>query len=404
MTCHLSSARTPLRLDVDLFRPGHAGVGVVEPQRPRRVAALQEQAGREHHHAAAPDPAFDDIALKPGVECVRQHAGEGQDAIGPLHGVGAHRLTCAVKSRRSSVSVMHIPGAKQPGACTFDGAHGARGGDCKLSPGARARVNSRVRLIAQAAVRAWFDSDNPAALRPFQTAEALLKVAQQAGQGERVMSDQGSFDYIIVGAGSAGCVLANRHSADPKHRVLLLEAGGDDRPAAQSQAVHLQHADPYAHRVRQDAERPEGELALRDEVDEGSGGRKHKWPKGKVLGGSSSINGLLYIRGQAADYDGWRQMGCEGWGYDDVKPYFIRSEHQERGGDDFHGTGRAAEHLGHDRAAPDLRRPAGGGGRGGHPPLARHQRRAPGGRHLVPVHHQERPAPLPPPPWATCTR
>jgi choline dehydrogenase len=75
------------------------------------------------------------------------------------------------------------------------------------------------------------------------------------------------------------------------------------------------------------------------EVDQGSGGRRHKWPKGKVLGGSSSINGLLYIRGQCADYDGWRQMGCEGWSYSDVLPYFRRAEHQERGEDEWHGSG-----------------------------------------------------------------
>src|SRR5690606_17238527 len=75
------------------------------------------------------------------------------------------------------------------------------------------------------------------------------------------------------------------------------------------------------------------------EEDKGSGNRKHKWPKGKVLGGSSSINGLLYIRGQSADYDGWAQMGARGWSYDDVLPFFRKAEHQERGESDAHGVG-----------------------------------------------------------------
>ena len=147
------------------------------------------------------------------------------------------------------------------------------------------------------------------------------------------------FDYIIVGAGSAGCVLANRLSADPKTKVLLLEAGGDDRPThnlKQFWSNLMIHTPIGFGKTLND---PKVNWLYETEEDPGSGGRKHKWPKGKVLGGSSSINGLLYIRGQAADYDGWRQMGCEGWSYSDVLPYFRRSEHQERGGDDFHGTG-----------------------------------------------------------------
>src|SRR5215469_12530092 len=147
------------------------------------------------------------------------------------------------------------------------------------------------------------------------------------------------FDYIIVGAGSAGCVLANRLSADPKNRVLLLEAGGDDRPTHNLKhfwSNMMVHTPIGFGKTLND---PKVNWLYETEEDKGSGGRKHKWPKGKVLGGSSSINGLLYIRGQAADYDGWRQMGNEGWSYQDVLPYFVRSEHQERGGDDFHGTG-----------------------------------------------------------------
>ena len=150
---------------------------------------------------------------------------------------------------------------------------------------------------------------------------------------------EGAYDYIIVGAGSAGCVLANRLSADPKNRVLLLEAGGDDRPLhnlKQFWSNMMVHTPIGFGKTLND---PKVNWLYETEEDKGSGGRKHKWPKGKVLGGSSSINGLLYIRGQAADYDGWRQMGCEGWSYQDVLPYFRRSEHQERGDDDFHGTG-----------------------------------------------------------------
>jgi len=153
------------------------------------------------------------------------------------------------------------------------------------------------------------------------------------------MSGTGEFDFIVVGAGSAGCVLANRLSADPKNRVLLLEAGGDDRPLhnlKQFWSNMMIHTPIGFGKTLND---PKVNWLYETEVDEGSGGRRHKWPKGKVLGGSSSINGLLYIRGQAADYDGWRQMGCEGWSASDVLPYFRRAENQERGPNEFHGTG-----------------------------------------------------------------
>ena len=150
---------------------------------------------------------------------------------------------------------------------------------------------------------------------------------------------EGVYDYIIVGAGSAGCVLANRLSADPKTRVLLLEAGGDDRPLHNLKEFWSNMMIQTPIGFGKTLNDPKVNWLYETEEDKGSGGRRHKWPKGKVLGGSSSINGLLYIRGQAADYDGWRQMGCEGWSYQDVLPYFVRSEHQERGTDDFHGEG-----------------------------------------------------------------
>ena len=143
------------------------------------------------------------------------------------------------------------------------------------------------------------------------------------------MREGGTFDYVIVGAGSAGCVLANRLSADPRNRVLLLEAGGEDTnpwvhvPLGYGK-LFLDKSVNWSYSTE-----PEPELD----------GRRIFQPRGKVLGGSSSINGLVYIRGQQEDFDGWRQLGNAGWGFDDVLPYFIRSEDQARGADDYHGVG-----------------------------------------------------------------
>ncbi len=134
------------------------------------------------------------------------------------------------------------------------------------------------------------------------------------------------FDYIIVGAGSAGCVLANRLTEDGKSSVLLLEAGGKDT----SLMIHIPVG--YAQTLKD----PKVNWLYETEPDPGTHDRVHTWPRGKVLGGSSSVNGLLYIRGQRQDYDGWAQLGLRGWTYDDLHPYFLRSQHQERDGMDGH--------------------------------------------------------------------
>ena len=137
------------------------------------------------------------------------------------------------------------------------------------------------------------------------------------------------YDYIIVGAGSAGCVLANRLSADADKRVLLLEAGGRDR----GPWIHV----PVGY--FKTLNNPNTDWCYKTEPDPGLNGRSIDWPRGKTLGGSSSINGLIYIRGQHQDYDHWRQLGNAGWSFEDVLPYFKRAENQERGGDDYHGAG-----------------------------------------------------------------
>ena len=143
------------------------------------------------------------------------------------------------------------------------------------------------------------------------------------------IEDFGAYDYIIVGAGSAGCVLANRLSADPSVSVLLLEAGGPD------DWIWLHVPVGYLYCMGD----PRADWAFKTAPEPGLGGRALNYPRGKTLGGSSAINGMIYMRGQAADYDRWRQLGLAGWGWDDVLPYFRRSEDHVDGATEHHGAG-----------------------------------------------------------------
>ncbi len=138
-----------------------------------------------------------------------------------------------------------------------------------------------------------------------------------------------TYDYIITGAGSAGCVLAARLTESGRHKVLLLEAGGEDR----SFWIHVPMG--YAKTLVD----PRVNWKFESEPEKELNGRTMYQPRGKVLGGTSSINGMIYMRGNAADYDQWRQLGNEGWDYASVLPYFRKAEDNERGADDYHGAG-----------------------------------------------------------------
>ncbi|MSO73752.1 MAG: choline dehydrogenase [Alphaproteobacteria bacterium] len=158
------------------------------------------------------------------------------------------------------------------------------------------------------------------------------------------MRSLGRFDYVIVGAGTAGCVLANRLSADGRSRVLLLEAGGKDDYVW----IHVPIGYLYC------MGNPRTDWCFATEPEPGLNGRALNYPRGKVLGGCSSINGMIYMRGQARDYDHWRQLGNPGWSWDDVLPYFKKSEDQAAVPvDDMHGAG-GEWHVEHQRLGWDI--------------------------------------------------
>src|SRR3954466_8289876 len=139
---------------------------------------------------------------------------------------------------------------------------------------------------------------------------------------------EGDFDYIVVGAGTAGCIMANRLSADPKNRVLILEAGGNDNWIW----FHIPVGYLFA------IGNPRSDWMFRTEAETGLNGRSLAYPRGKVIGGSSAINAMISMRGQAADYDHWRQLGLAGWGWNDVLPAFRKLEDHFLGDSAHHST------------------------------------------------------------------
>ena len=165
-----------------------------------------------------------------------------------------------------------------------------------------------------------------------------------------------TFDFIVTGAGSAGCAVAGRLSESGRWRVLLLEAGGRDT----NPWIHipLGYTKTFAN--------PKVNWMFESEPEAQLNNRTLYQPRGKVLGGTSSINGMVYMRGTPADYDGWRQRGCEGWDWDSVLPFFKKAEDNERGADDFHGVGGPL-HVSNPVRSPLGRRDGQGGDRGRHP-------------------------------------
>ncbi len=194
--------------------------------------------------------------------------------------------------------------------------------------------------------------------------------------------DADTYDFIVTGAGSAGCVIAARLSESGRHRVLLLEAGPPDR----NPWIHipLGFAKTYVN--------PAVNWKFETEPQPQLANRRLYLPRGKTLGGSSSINGMVYMRGHHGDYDEWRQRGCEGWDWDSVLPFFKKAENQTHGPDEFHGVGGPLHCV---RSAWTLRTRrcrAGGVRAGGHSAQSGLQRRTAGRLRLLPDDHQQQAA------------
>ena len=188
-------------------------------------------------------------------------------------------------------------------------------------------------------------------------------------------------DYVIVGAGSAGCVLAARLSEDPDVEVLLLEAGGQDTAAE----LHVPAMFPLVFKSGLDWD-------LFGEREPGLGGRRLYLPRGRVIGGSGSINAMIYLRGHRADFDGWAADGCTGWSYDEVLPYFKRSEDNERGASEFHGVGGPLTVSDSRSMCPLIEAQLEAAVQAGYAHIEDLERRSPGGRLPLPAHAAKRPA------------
>ena len=208
-------------------------------------------------------------------------------------------------------------------------ARGAAGAGRRVerrAPGHPGGVGLRVRICA------WPDGwrDCRAFGRRLSIVAATASPARNSAMTDPQRRSLGRFDYVVIGAGSAGCLLANRLSANPSHKVLVLEAGGKDDWIW----FHIPVGYLYA------IGNPRADWLFKTLPQPGLGGRELAYPRGKVVGGCSAINAMIYMRGQAADYDGWRQRGLAGWGWDDVLPYFLKHEdHVAPGPNGFHRAG-----------------------------------------------------------------
>src|SRR5699024_5629202 len=199
-------------------------------------------------------------------------------------------------------------------------------GACLAVPPYEKGVTSRAYGVFRAGADTGCGSWSPCAVVRVEFCVKLAVVADRYHE-EAALPERESYDYVIVGAGSAGCVLANRLSEDPTARVLLLEAGGED----DADEIRIPAAFASLFKTRWDWNY--------QTVPQKHTGVPHYWPRGRMLGGSSSMNAMIYIRGNRADYDGWRDRhGAVGWGYEDVLPYFKRAEGNTSLGEPLHGT------------------------------------------------------------------